>query len=450
MNDEDREANAIFLSKDTDSLEKAIQKEIKKYLLENISIEQFYGELNTLVRTKLISHLNTNILSRYGRKMNYLSLNSTAISTEVKSFLEIEHQVKHQVQEEIIIINNNVQMTPNNIGKYRAYGSPNLDVWVRENLDIVIKSTLFEESYVDILSDFSSIRKTIKNQMVLLAESIGYTVKQIVSKPENETLELTKYFALNVKETFETKDSNVKVGLSIFVDLKIDDLKKIEPLLVSKVNIKSSMESLIDSEVRSFLHNVEPERFYMRYSNTDNAYPEEKLSVEKEIINIIRASLEKEPFYAQVKNIVPKPVETEVKRRFQELYRKFCKFRFEVTPFKGSDSVWFNGKMQVESVDKDSWYTFQSRNNTLEEIKNYLIEDLTENLKIYSNGSLEYMNKIDRDALSELLNRWGKECIRDQFGLIVSIKSVGRESTESEILETTYNKQIKQAKIGSP
>ena len=198
LNDEDREANAIFLSKDTDSLEKAIQKEIKKYLLENISIEQFYGELNTLVRTKLISHLNTNILSRYGRKMNYLSLNSTAISTEVKSFLEIEHQVKHQVQEEIII-NNNVQMTPNNIGKYRAYGSPNLDVWVRENLDIVIKSTLFEESYVDILSDFSSIRKTIKNQMVLLAESIGYTVKQIVSKPENETLELTKYFALNVK-----------------------------------------------------------------------------------------------------------------------------------------------------------------------------------------------------------------------------------------------------------
>ena len=449
-----KDVNTVFYSKQQHSLEDIIQQEIKKYLLDNISVEEFYGGLDTIVRKKLINHLNGKVLNQYGREMSYLSLISSATSSEVVELLKVDHQDRYQVREDSITIKSSVQLSmpmtsdnATNIGKYRMSGVSNLEKWVKDNLDIVIKTTLFDQPYVDTLLDFQPIRDKIEENMVERSKEIGYTVQQIFSTPENETLKLRDNFSLDVKQVFETKESNVKVELSIFVDLKIIDLKKIEPLLASRTDIKASMESVVENEVRSFLHTVEPERFYIRYFSTDDSHPEERFSVEQEIENIIKENLEGEPFYAKIKSVVPKPVETEVKKRFQDLQNNFCKFKFEVIPFNGSDSIWFTGKMQVETVDKDSWYKFQSRNYNLEEIKDYLEDEIKENLKTYTNDVLEYVQGNDRKALSKLLNRWGQECIKDQFGLIISIKSVGRESTTSENMQTDYRKQIRQGKI---
>lgn len=445
--DEDKKINAVLHSGKPNLLERLVQKEIKKYLLENISVEEFYGELDTSIRRQLISYLNNEVLIRYGYRVGYLALKSTDISSKVEEFLQVEHEVFCTVQEQSVKVKNTIQMMPENVGKYRMAASPNLERWVIKYLDLVIKPILFEKEYVDILLDFQPIRDKIKEQMIKRSESIGYRVKQIVSIPDLEEFSLTKEFSLKVEDEFETKDSKVKVKLNIIVDAKIDNLNKIKNLLNARTDVKASMEATIERSVRSFLHTIEPERFYMRFFITDENHPEEQLSLEKEIEKIIKEKLENEPFFATVKNITPKPLETEVAQRFQELSGRFCKFQFEVLSFIGDDPIQFHGYVQVNGVEQNNWYTFQSRKYNLTEIKDYLEDLLKARLKNYSNQALEFSQNKDLSALERLLNQWSYQYIVEQFGLEISIKNVDRDLTESEKIKASFAQQTKQEQI---
>lgn len=439
--DEDNKTLAVLNSGQRDSLSQLAQKEIKKYLLENVSVEKFYGELNSSVRQGLKLHLDK-ALTTYGRKVGYLALKTEAISSKVEEFLKVEHQVVCQVQGESIPVKNMVLIMPENLGKYRVAGSPNLEVWVKRNLEIIIQPILFNKQYIDILLNFAPIKKEVEAKMGERAKSIGYTVQQIVSIPELEPLKLTKDFPIEVTGTFDTKDYKVKAKLNIVIDAKIEDLQKIESLLNSRIDVKASMQTAIERTVRSFLHTVEPERFYVRFFTTDNGHPEEKFSVEKELENLIEQELENEPFFATIKNVTPKPLETEVTERYQKLYKRFSNFEVDVLPFEGVDEVRFTGILQVEGVHKDSWYIFQSRNYELEEIKSYFEQCIKAKLKNYPNKALEYKETKDRAALEELLNQWGQQCIVDQFGLEISIKNVDREHTSSEKIKADNVKKI--------
>lgn len=425
---ESSKINAILKPVQADKLEKIVQNEIKRYLLENTSVEEFYGELDTTLRQNIIWHLDK-VLADCGRQVAHLSLKNEITSLPIEDFFEIEHEVRCYAQEEQVIVKNHVQMMPESIGKYRMAKSPNLKRWVEKNLDTVIKSILFDKKYVDVLLDFYPIRGEIKDEIVKRAETIGYSVKHIASVPNLEPLSLQKEFSLEVEDIFETKQEKVKVKLSIIVNAKIDDLTKIKNLLNSRVDVKASMRDDIERVTRSFLHTIEPERFYMRFFYTDDEHPEEEFSVEKEIEKIIKEELEGDYFHAKVKSVTPKPIETEVTQRVTELQGKLCPFEFEVTSLKGGEPVKFQGDIQVETIHKDRWLIFQSRKYELEEIKNNFEKHIKAKLATINQQALQYEEGKDKDALETLLNKWGNNYIIEQFGLEVRIVNVSRKLT---------------------
>ena len=443
--DEERKINAVFHSGDEDNIQFALQNKIKKYLSDHSNIEEFLGGFDSDLRKKLRSYLSDFVLSEYGRRISLFTLKSSDISTEIKEFFSVNHQVSCQIQEEKVTVKNTVQMTLENVGKYRMASYPDPESWVKENLDRVVGSILFDKTYMDMLSNFGPIQDEIRAEMINLSKSIGYKIKHIVSTPDGKHVELTKGFSFNVKDKFETKESNVKVGLDIIVDAQIQDLNKIENLLRSRPNVQDEMKQAVEREIRSFLHGIEPERFYMRYYSIDPSHTEE-ISVEKEIEQIIREKLAQE-FYASVKRVIPKPVDTEIKEHFQQLQGDLGLFSIDVQSFEGDDFVCFKGKIQVEGVEANSWHKFQSRNCNMNAIVSYLEDDLRERLKTYSNKALEYVNPNDRNALIKLFNRWGQECIQEHFGLLVTIKGVGRSLTESEKIKAENKQKVKQAQL---
>jgi hypothetical protein len=250
-----------------------------------------------------------------------------------------------------------------------------------------------------------------------------------------EPLKLTKDFSLKVeKDNFETKTSQVMVRLEIIVDAKIEDLKKIEGLINSRVDVKYEMQKAVERVARAFLHTIEPERFYMRFEYTDDEHPEEEYSLEEEIENCVKNTLESEPFYANVRSVTPNFLETEITRRYKKLQgeNKICPFKFEVVSLRGGEPVTFQGDIQVERVHKDMWLIFQSRKYELEQIKNALENHLKAQLETCSSEVLQYETSEDRERLQSALNTWGNNYTIEQFGLVVSIKNVSRKSTELE------------------
>jgi hypothetical protein len=353
----------------------------------------------------------------------------------IERFYEINHEVSCQAQEEEVTIKNRVLMTLENDEKYILRGSPDLKRWVEENLNKIIKFVLFNKRYLDVLLDFPPIGEEIQDAIAEQAEAIGYTVKHTAFVPETEPLKLTKDFSLKVeKDNFETKTSQVMVRLEIIVDAKIEDLKKIEGLINSRVDVKYEMQKAVERVARAFLHTIEPERFYMRFEYTDDEHPEEEYSLEEEIENCVKNTLESEPFYANVRSVTPNFLETEITRRYKKLQgeNKICPFKFEVVSLKGGEPVTFQGDIQVERVHKDMWLIFQSRKYELEQIKNALENHLKAQLETCSSEVLQYETSEDRERLQSALNTWGNNYTIEQFGLVVSIKNVSRKSTELE------------------
>lgn len=353
---------------------------------------------------------------------------------------EIEYDVDCHAQQEEVRIKNRVRMTLESFEQYIEKGSPDLQEWVKYHLDSAIRDVLFNETYLNVVVNFSPIEKNIKDEVAKQAKAIGYAVKHIASVPEMEPLKLTKYFSTEVeRDDFETKQSGVKVGLNVVVDAKIDDLEKIQGYINPRFkfdDFQYEMERAIEGAVRSFLHTVEPERFYMQF-----------FSVEKEIENRIKEELKNSPFYATVKSVTPKTLETEITRRYQELQGKMCPFEFEVNSLKGGEPIKFKGNIQVEAINKDMWGVFQSRQYQLEEIKSKFEEHIKVKLATYSQTALQYNKSEEREALEVLLNEWGNYYIKNNFGLEVSINTVSRQLTDRENIKYKIHTEYEQKKL---
>ena len=533
----------VILPYTVEKLKKTVQEKIKKYLFDKSSAEEFFGELNTTLRQRIISYLNDELAS-FGRQVVNLSLTSgvtqglvepsfqtycevpwqiqeeqikiksrvlmvldsvgkygmrgypnlqrwfeknlysvvqfalfnknyidilddfssvedeieEAIKEQVKTigyiiqkftfeldikkyevehFFDLQYQVSCLAKQDTVKINNHVQMILDSSGKYIKAGSPDLKTWVENNLEVVVKQVLFSKNYTDILMHFTPIQEEIKSKVENLAKDIGYSVQHIASIPDMKALELRKYFSIEVKgEDFETKQSGVIVGLSIIVDAKIEDLKQIEGLISSQIDVKDEIQKAIYRVTRSFLHTVEPERFYMRFFHTDDDHKEESYSLEREIGRIIKEELQSDPFYATVKNVTPKPLETEITKRYKELQGKICPFVFEVETVKGGGSTKFRGNIQVNAVNKDMWSLFQSQVSNLKDIKSSFEEHMKVQLHTTGLGALQYRERKDREQLEYAFNQWGSDYIKNTFGLEISVTNVARDLTGLDRIET--------------
>lgn len=409
-----------------------VREEVKNYFVKNINLHKFCYELKNNIRNELVAHLNK-VLWNYGRQLKYLSLESDAAIPGHElldnRFYDVDCTVEGYPK--TISVRNRLYMKPEDMGKYRLADSPNLENWAEEKLKSIIQPLLLQEEYINVLIDFPGIAENIKTNMNKAAREIGYQITHLVSRPDIEPLKLLENFDLEIEEkTFSTKDAHVKVRLSVFVTAKITNLIEIKDYLYQQLDVKDLMTNSIYNAVRQYLTQTEPERFYMRFYQYDETLDEKK-SIEQELIEAIRQALEK-PFSALLTIIVPKPLDTEISECYQKLHSQIGLFRFEIRSLRGGEPVPYKGDFQVQAVQKDNWYTFQSRKPNLNDIKNSIERSLNAKLNTFANDDLQYVDIEELSDIEKIINKIAKPNIVDQFGLEINVSNCTRELTESE------------------
>lgn len=436
---ENKTRAVMSLARNT-SLEEILRREIKSYFAEHVSLQLFYTELNKQsVKGNLIKRLD-HVLKHEGRKIAYLSLESKALDS-VQVFFPAKKGVQCEIQQypKPIVVNSTVQMILQDVAKYKASNSPDLEDWLQKTLEREVPQLLFYKKYIDFLVNFQPMEADIKERLSKEAEAIGYKVEQLITVPDLEPIKWKDNFTIEASETFETRSANVEVKLHIIVTARIADLKKIESYLNRQQNVPKLMEEAVVSTTRQFLHKVEPERFYMRFSYTENAGEE---TVEKELRDEIKKRLTSE-FHADVIDVIPKPVDTDLSTRLRKLQRTICPFEIEVSSIPSIEPIIFKGKFRVDSVDANGWAKFQLLNYEIDQIRENLEDSIEAKLGAYSNEILAYS---DHDRLSKIeivIRRLAQDFALEYFGLAIEILTVKREDTEIQKMA----KEVQRKKI---
>lgn len=491
------------------SLVKLTKEEIKKYLLKNITISQFYYELKDTVRNRLANHLDS-VLRDKGRKVGYLYLDSKTISSSPvpKELVEIQDTVDCQVQRyaDLVSVENTLLMLPQDVRRYISAQSPNLKAWVKNKLEKIVKPLLLDKKYVDILLDFEKEALEIKSAMQAEAESIGYAVQHIVSLPKLEHLILKENLEIkdNNNKEFSTNAASIKVKLSTTANIKFENFEKLEDYLV-KTNednqlvsrpvkeIKDLISETINSTMGEILRTVSPERFYMGFYEP---ITDEK-SVEQELKDAITKALE-ERFGAKVIRVVPIPEQTDIIDYLQRLMGMIGSFECEVPSLTGGETVKFQGDFKILAIEQGSWYIFQSAFQSMRESQQELLQELQALKEQYSriirldgvednredldeislrirtieneifgmddikrsieksvNAKLtvvdsELFGSTDIKLLSTMeryINQWARESVIEQYGLEINIRNLSRIRTQQEAYLYEAQKQLEKAKV---
>ncbi|GET41075.1 hypothetical protein [Microseira wollei] len=418
-------------------LVRLFKREVKSYLLQYITIDQFSYELKDTVRDQLVTHLDS-VLVNYGRKVGYLSLSSNAVAS-ARQLVPIKCNVECEVQKysEPIYVETTILMLPLNTARYKPNEGLKLEEWVESELEKIIKPLMLKKKYIDVLCNFEDVAEEIKKQMQYEAKSIGYAVNQIVSIPYLEHLELKENFDIEVTEKhLATNDANVKVILSVSATAKIADFTKIQDYLKPKADIKKLVEDTIYRTTSQLLNNISPERYYMRFYHpgVDEKGRQETASVEAELISAIKQEL-KAGFTADVSRITIHVHDTEIAKHFKKLYGKIGSFEVHVSSLADiEEAVTFRGDFQIEGVETNSWYTFQARQPEIEDISQSIERRLNSRLSTFTKDDLQYTNLEYLSLIENLINQWATDSVVEQFGLKIRISNLQRTRTQQELL----------------
>lgn len=435
----DKKIYAILNYHRLQGLETTIKNQIQKFLLENVTLHEFCYELNTGLRDRLIEKLDKALLDK-GRRVAFLSIESSTISSLPQETIKLEHDVKCNIKayHEPIIVMHRLLLNLENVGRFKASKVSDLVLWAKSKLDKITQSVLFDKNYVDLVIDFDE--DEIKNPMENEAKLIGYNVKQLMAIPNLEPIKLKNGFDFKLDGGFETHDSRVEVKLSIVVNGIIHDLKKLRKYINPQTNIIDEMKETVQREAALLLHEIDPERFYMRFYFAD--IKRERVSVEEELKKRIIKSL-KEEFYADDIHVIPKILETDLTERFQQLQEESPYFfNIEVFPLPDGgqrELVSFRIGFEVLNVHQEGWFIFQSKKfeskeEHIKKIIEVLEEDLKANLETIPNRYLKYDNIQGKyDIEKNMLDSATLRVIRT-FGLLVKI-SLRRLPTKAEQAE---------------
>jgi hypothetical protein len=423
--------NAILHFPRNLQLQQIAPQAIKRYVKQNVTMQIFCTELGKgAVKDALLDHLNE-VLKPAGRRVGALILESD-IPKGLEFFFQDQKDVICEVQHypNPIIINNKVQMILEDYARYKANKSPNLSAWLQEKLDRYIPQLLFDAKYIDLLIRFGPIEREIRDALSEEAKALGYDIKQLITVPDLEPIKWKENFTIDPQGTFETKISNVHVKLHIVITTRINNLEDIEQDLNWQRNVPNLMEETVLNEVRQYLHKIEPERFYMRFNFTDKK--EEKKSVETELIELITGKL-KERFHAEVIDVIPKIVDTDLITRFRNLQERICRFEVELLSLHGGERVLFKGRFNVDSVHPEGWYQFQMRNITIDEIKQHVEERILAILQTLPNENIIFKTFQQRKELETIIKKIVEEDVAREFGLVINVSNIHREHTELEL-----------------
>ena len=449
---EDNKIYIVATNEQESQLQQLLQQKIGVFLRENVTLHEFVYQLNGQLRDKLVTYLNDNVLLNRGRKISYIALDSSDIGSlrpEESSLFKYEIECSIKDCPEPIRVEHEVLMNLTDIGKYQATRIDDLKDWLSKKVEKITQTMLLKMQYADLILDFDKksddpkkIENQIKAKVKQEANSIGYDIEHLFIIPNLEPITLKRDgIFLEEEGEFVTKDTRVKGRLKIVVKAEVNNLEGLRDYLSPHKSVLNEIKRVIFEQAQLLIHDMEPERFYMRFSGHDPA--QEQISVEQLLKEEITQKL-KNTFSLSELTVTPKADQENdvLAKRFNALQESFHDFQFETSPIReggNEESVTFTGKFKVWTVC--DWHTFQINNYKLldkeiTDIQEVLQEDIKATLEIVPSHLIRYRDQKTKTEVLKTFNYSLKRTAK-QFGLIVEIVNIKRSLTQSEQLAVT-------------
>jgi len=429
--DPQRKMAAIIYREHESRLEDLLKTEIQKYCLSSLSLQSLYFSTPGKLEDDLTVYLN-NVLLPYGRVLSFFAVQLTEKKTvtSLEDFFETKKEVTYEIEASTppVTIKNHVQMSLQDYGLYKRTGSQNLESWIQENLEEIIHQVLFGKKYIDLLIGFDPLKEQIKQRLSVRASSIGYNIKQLITIPNLEQYEWLENFRLELEGSFETKVPRFPVRLGIVVVARIPHLLDVEFYLNRRQNVPDKMKDLILDQTRQTLHGIEPERFYMQFYYCD---PEEGMSVERELSQVLTDSLKKD-FNADVVSIVFKVLDTDMTDIWATLEKCEGNLEMSLPSFSDVEKVIYRATLRIEAIHAKGWNRFRTANRDTENIRVRLQDHIISQLGTFSNEDTVYYDYEGQKKAEAFIERVAKRFALEEFGLIIRLNSLRRDVTEIE------------------
>lgn len=429
------------------TLHQSVPKEIKSFLREHVTFQQYCTEMTTgAPRTQLVDHLNQ-VLRAAGRRLGAVVLEpSIPAGLEFEKPLQLTVSANVQEFPEPVAIRIQALMRLTDAAKYRAAGAPRVDRWFLGELDRLIPRVLFDAKYIDLLIGFEAKEREIRTEVERHAAAIGYDIRQLITVPDLEPLRYPDGIRIDTTDQFETRLPNVPVRLQFVAMARIEKLESIKEYLNRHQHVPTLMKEAIVDVVRERLHGIDPERAYMRFSFADGQREGEEKSVEAELVDAITERL-RTRFSASIISIVIKPVDTELVERFRVLQARASSFAVPVVPLAGGPQVTIHGTLAVTAVHPLGWHRFVRAAVSLDQIRERVEDHLLGRLHTFTSGELTYRKREHRKELEDFVTATATAFVADQFGLCIEITSVRRDQTTTETDLTNYEDERQAAVI---
>ncbi|MDM8558754.1 hypothetical protein [Candidatus Parabeggiatoa sp. HSG14] len=449
---EDNKIYIVAINEQVFELQELLQQKIGVFLRENVTLHEFVYQLNSQIRDKLVTYLNDNILLNRGRKISYLALDSSdigALRPEESSVFKYEIECSIKNCPEPIHVKYEMLMNLTDIGKYQATKIDDLKSWLFQKVEKITQTLLLKMQYADLILDFDKksddpkkIENQIKAKVKQEANSIGYDVEHLFIIPNLEPITLKRDgIFLEEEGEFVTKDTRVKGRLKIVVKAEMNNLESLRDYLSPRKSVLNEIKRVIFEQAQLLIHNIEPERFYMRFSYHDSG--QEEVSVEQQLKTEITQKLAN-TFSLIGLSVTPKADQENdvLAKRFHALQESFHDFQFETVPIReggNEESVTFTGKFKVWAVC--DWHTFQINNyksldKEIVDIREIIQKDIEATLDIVPSHLIRYRDQKTKTKVLKTFN-YSLKGTSKQFGLTVKIVNIKRSLTQSEQLAVT-------------
>ena len=125
-----------------------------------------------------------------------------------------------------------------------------------------------------------------------------------------------------------------------------------------------------------------------------------------------------------------------------------CKFEIRVGSVKDAgEIVKYSGSFSITGVAKEKWDIFQSRECSIEKVREFLEEQLKYYFRTLDSGKLIYKSTKQAAKILEQVNVFASRDVINEFGLIVTLSRFGREDTKIEELERETQLNIRANKL---
>lgn len=456
---ENGKVNAILNYGKLGELREILRQEAQIYLRNHAYLYDFYYKFNELLRPRLISHLDR-VLSVHGRKIDHFSVENPVefkmpdpgsikyvLPFDIKGYekpveiqysLDIEPILKSYQAESSVEERDDLAKARESFVRYRRAKLSDLRLWFKGELERIVDRHLFGWSYVDLLLkyDSESNEEELRNKLNEKANEIGYSVRVISTIPDVKPITYkTEGFTIEKDEIFSTKQNSVKIRLQINVRGKIEDLGSVKRFLNDpKVKLDELIGRAVIDSIKRVLHEVEAADFYAQEGliyYLDNFSAQE--SVKDKVACAVQHSLESK-FGASSVEVSLQPLETELLSLINNLTGKaYHNFEIKIASVRDAgETVHFTGSFQINGVAKDKWDVFASRKPSVEDVSDFLQNQLRYWFGSLSTRTLSYettqgLLKILSDA-----NTLASQDIINSFGLLISIQRVEISDTEKK------------------